>query len=69
MEETYTCNAYKCLTFFANFILVKGVEDFIKATYYDLWRVPKFLGRPIWGSNYVEMRKELELGAAPNFQH
>jgi hypothetical protein len=33
------------------------------------WRAPKFLGRPIWGSNYVEMRKELELGAAPNFQH
>jgi hypothetical protein len=30
---------------------------------------PKFLGRPTWGSNYVEMRKELELGAVPNFQH
>jgi hypothetical protein len=35
----------------------------------DAWRTPKFLGRPTWGSNYVEMRKELELGAAPNFQH
>jgi len=34
-----------------------------------LWRAPKFLGRPTWRFNYVEMRKELELGAAPNFQH
>jgi len=33
------------------------------------WRAPKFLGRPTRGSNYVEMRKELELRAAPNFQH
>jgi hypothetical protein len=33
------------------------------------WCVPKFFDRPTRGSNYVEMRKELELGAAPNFQH
>jgi hypothetical protein len=33
-----------------------------------MWHAPKFLVRPTWGSNYVEMRKELELGATPNFQ-
>jgi hypothetical protein len=35
----------------------------------NYWRVPKFLGRSTWGSNYVQMRKELELGVAPDFQH
>jgi hypothetical protein len=33
------------------------------------WHAPKFLDRLIWGFNYGEMQKELELGAAPNFQH
>jgi hypothetical protein len=41
----------------------------IKWVYVARWRVPKFLGRPTWRSNYVETRKELELGVAPDFQH
>jgi hypothetical protein len=32
-----------------------------------IWHAPKSLVEPTWGSNYVEMWKELELGAAPDF--
>ncbi len=33
------------------------------------WRAPKSLVRPTWGSKYAKMRKELNLGVTPNFQH